>query len=140
MKIRIPTLAVIVALLLAAPLVPAGIATGADAPYLPGITSNDPNPDGCVSCHKGEMSLKNKLAELKHRSIDGKVTVVPTDCNSCHNEEQGLDTTASIAHSMHYASGSKSEFVTKHQGSCLNCHQLSTGDGKVTVKSGKKNW
>jgi 3,4-dihydroxy 2-butanone 4-phosphate synthase/GTP cyclohydrolase II len=92
MKIRIPTLAVIAALLLAAPLVPAGMATGADAPYLPGITSNDPNPDGCVSCHKGEMSLKNKLAELKHRSIDGKVTVVPTDCNSCHNEEQGLDT------------------------------------------------
>lgn len=127
-------------LVLAMQVGPAGIAVGADAPYLPGITSNDPNPEGCVSCHKGEMSLKNKLAGLQHRSIEGKVTIIPDDCKSCHNKDEGLESMAMIAHSMHYASGSSSDFVAKHQGSCLNCHQLATGTGEVTVKSGKKNW
>jgi len=140
MKTRISSMAVVAGLLLITTLGPAGVASGADAPYLPGITSNDPNPDGCVSCHKGEMLLKNKLAALDHRSIEGKVSVIPNDCKSCHNDEQGLDSIGAIAHSMHYAAGSKSDFVSKHQGSCLNCHQISTGDGNVTVKSGKKNW
>jgi len=116
-----------------------GAAWAADA-YLPGITLNDPNPEGCVSCHKGEMSLKTKLAALKHRNIDGKVNVVPDDCKSCHTEEEGLESMSAISHSMHYASLSSSEFVTKHQGSCLHCHALATGSGEVKVKSGKKNW
>jgi hypothetical protein len=116
-----------------------GTASAADA-YLPGITGEDPNPQGCVSCHKGEMSLKAKLATLKHRNIDDKVDIVPDDCKSCHVEDEGLDSIAMISHSMHYARLSSSEFVTEHQGSCLNCHALATGTGEVTVKSGKKNW
>ena len=140
MNTRFVSMAGMLGLLLVAPLVTGGVAAGADAPYLPGITSNDPNPEGCVSCHKGDTSLKNKLAELKHRNVDSKVNVIPGDCGSCHTEDEGLDTMSQIAHSMHYAAGSKSEFVTKHQGSCLHCHQLSTGDGAVTVKSGNKNW
>jgi hypothetical protein len=116
-----------------------GATWAADA-YLPGLTSEDPNPQGCVSCHKGEMSLKTMLAALKHRNIDGKVEVVPDDCKSCHTEDQGLDSISMIAHSMHYASLSSSEFVTEHQGSCLHCHALATGSGEVRVKSGKKNW
>jgi hypothetical protein len=131
---------VLASLLVAAALGASWNARGADAPYLPGITSSDPNPEGCVSCHKGTMLLKTKLDALKHRNIDGKVEVIPTDCKSCHSEEGGLDTIGNIAHSMHYASGSTSDFVVKHQGSCLNCHALATGNGEVTVKSGKRNW
>jgi len=116
-----------------------GVASAADA-YLPGVTSDDPNPQGCVSCHKGETSLKAMLAALKHRNIDGKVEVIPDDCKNCHTEDEGLDSMSMIAHSMHYASLSSSEFVTQHQGSCLHCHSLATGTGEVKVKSGKKNW
>jgi hypothetical protein len=117
-------------------------ATGAEAdvPTLPGITSPDPYPEGCVSCHKGELLLKTKLDALKHRNIDSKVAVIPNDCEKCHSEEGGMDPMANIAHSMHYASGSKSDFVAKYNGSCLNCHQVATGSGEVTVKSGKRNW
>lgn len=115
-------------------------ALGEDLPDLPGITSPDDAPEGCVSCHKGAMSLKNKLAALKHRNIDSEVKVIPDDCKSCHSEEEGLESLAMIAHSMHYASISNSEFITKHKGSCLNCHMMATGSGEVTVKSGAKNW
>jgi len=115
-------------------------ATADDLPDLPGITSPDEAPEGCVSCHTGAMNLKNKLAALKHRNIDGKVEVIPDDCKSCHSEDQGLESMAMIAHSMHYASISNSEFITKHKGSCLNCHMMATGTGEVTVKSGPKNW
>jgi hypothetical protein len=114
-------------------------ASAADA-YLPGITIDDPSPQGCVSCHQGEMSLKRQLAALKHRNIDGQVEVVPDDCKTCHDEDEGLDSMSAIAHSMHYASLSSSEFVTRYQGSCLHCHAMATGSGEVTVKSGKKNW
>jgi hypothetical protein len=114
-------------------------ASAADA-YLPGINTDDPSPQGCVSCHKGEMSLKTQLAALKHRNIDGKVETVPDDCKDCHSEDEGLDSMSAIAHSMHYASLSSSEFVTRYQGSCLHCHAMATGSGEVTVKSGKKNW
>lgn len=109
-------------------------------PELPGITAPDKTPDGCVSCHKGSSTLKKMLAGLDHRSIDGKVNVVPDDCKECHGKEEDTDTLAQIAHSMHYASGSRSEFVIKHDGSCLACHAMSTGDGAVTVKSGARNW
>ena len=115
-------------------------ATADDVPDLPGITSPDEAPEGCVSCHKGAMSLKSKLAALKHREIDDKVQVIPDDCKSCHSEDQGLESMAMIAHSMHYASISNSEFITKHKGSCLNCHMMATGSGEVTIKSGQKNW
>lgn len=118
----------------------AGWAVGADVAYLPGITSNDSNPEGCVSCHKGSDTLKSMLDTLKHRKLDDTVVMIPEDCKSCHSEEEGLESMAAIAHSMHYASGSKSDFVVKHQGSCLNCHALATGSGEVSVKSGKKNW
>lgn len=117
-----------------------GPATGEDLPDLPGITSPDDAPEGCVSCHTGAMVLKNKLAALKHRDIDAKVKIIPDDCKSCHSEDQGREPLSMIAHSMHYASISNSEFITKHKGSCLNCHMMATGSGEVTVKSGAKNW
>lgn len=109
-------------------------------PELPGITAPDETPDGCVSCHKGSRTLKKMLEGLDHRSLEGKVDVVPDDCKECHGKDDDTDTLAHIAHSMHYASGSRSEFVIKHDGSCLACHAMSTGDGTVTVKSGARNW
>jgi len=121
---------------------PVGTASGADPGMcdLPGISGPDVMPNGCVSCHKGASNLKARLAALKHRDISGKVAVVPDDCRSCHTEGSGLESMSMIAHSMHYASGSSSEFVAEFGGQCLHCHTMATGTGAVTVKTGRKNW
>lgn len=121
---------------------PAGLAFGADpdARGLPGISGPDTMPNGCVSCHKGATSLKARLAALQHLDMTGKVAVVPDDCKSCHTETSGLESMSMISHSMHYASGSSSDFVTKYGGRCLHCHAMATGTGAVTVKKGPKNW
>lgn len=134
--------AALIAASLAGLLLSSGAARAADPPqaYLPGLTSTDETPDGCVSCHKGKRTLKAMLDALKHRDMGDKIEVVPDDCKSCHTEEEGVEALGPVAHSMHYARGSKSEFVLKHGGSCLNCHALSTGSGEVTVKSGARNW
>lgn len=135
----LPTLAMaLLATLSLGALAPA--AFGVDVPDLPGITSPDESPEGCVSCHKGAMNLKTKLAALKHRKLDDKIVTIPDDCKTCHVEEEGLESMSMIAHSMHYAAGSKSDFVTRHGGHCLNCHAMATGSGEVTVKSGARNW
>ena len=142
MKIGIARSIGVLALAAGLQLATVGLASGADVatPNLPGITSDDPFPDGCVSCHTGAMSLGKKLAALKHRNIDGKVSVVPDDCQTCHKPDAGLESMSEIAHSMHYAAGRNSDFVTKYGGSCLNCHQMAIGSGAVSVKSGRKNW
>lgn len=121
---------------------PAGTASGADPDVrsLPGISGPDTMPNGCVSCHQGRSSLQAQLAALKHRDLAGKVAVVPDDCKSCHTEESGLDSLSMIAHSMHYASGSSSDFIARYGGYCLHCHAMATGTGVVTVKKGPKNW
>lgn len=132
----------IVACLLVAGVVPAGPASAADPDVrsLPGISGPDTMPNGCVSCHKGASSLKVRLAALQHRDMGGKVAVVPDDCKSCHTDTSGLQSMSMIAHSMHYASGSSSDFVAKYGGYCLHCHAMATGTGTVTVKTGPKNW
>lgn len=137
---RIPT--PLIAVLLAGALSAAGAALAADPPkaYLPGLTSEDEAPNGCVSCHTGKRHLKAMLDALDHRDMGDTIRLVPDDCKSCHEDDDELEALGPVAHSMHYARGSKSEFVVKHGGSCLHCHALATGSGEVTVKSGPKNW
>lgn len=119
---------------------PAAFGADPDVRSLPGISGPDTMPNGCVSCHKGRTNLQAQLAALKHRDMEGKVAVVPQDCKGCHTPESGLETLSMIAHSMHYASGSSSDFIARHGGYCLHCHAMATGSGEVTVKQGPKNW
>ena len=130
------------AALLTGALLVAGAALAADPPkaYLPGLTSTDEAPKGCVSCHTGKRHLKAMLDALDHRDMKDKIQVVPDDCKSCHEDGDELEALGPVSHSMHYARGSQSDFVVKHGGSCLHCHALATGTGEVTVKSGPKNW
>lgn len=109
-------------------------------PYLPGLTGPDEAPSGCISCHEGKRSVKAMLDALKHRDMEGKVESVPGDCKACHTPDRDLEALGHVAHSMHYARGSRSEFVTKYGGSCLHCHTLATGSGEVDIKSGRRNW
>lgn len=114
------------------------------APALPGITAKDPFPNGCVSCHvitpdHRDMRLGPLLKTLKHRNVDAVVKIVPNDCGKCHRAgtEKGLE---KQFHKMHFGKKEKSVFVTEFGGQCLNCHALDPTTGKMTVKSGPRNW
>jgi hypothetical protein len=137
---RVPSLVLAAGLACALLLATAAFAADPPKAYLPGLTVDDEAPNGCVSCHKGQRNLKAMLDALDHRDMGDKIKVVPDDCKACHEDDDELEALGAVSHSMHYARGSKSDFVLKHGGSCLNCHALSTGTGEVTVKSGPKNW
>lgn len=142
MTVKLGWMAAMAAWFMVAGCLPAGPAFGADpeVPSVPGVSGPDTMPNGCVSCHTGKSNLSARLAALQHRDMSGKVTVVPDDCKSCHTEDSGLESMSMISHSMHYASGSSSDFVAQYGGQCLHCHAMATGSGEVTVKKGPKNW
>jgi hypothetical protein len=115
-------------------------AAPAGVPALPGLTAKDLNPNGCVSCHKGDTSLDKLLKKLKHKNVDKKTTTVPDDCKSCHEGDEDVDPLSSVVHLAHYGEAAKSKFVTEAGGQCLHCHALNTETGVIGVKKGAKNW
>lgn len=113
-------------------------------PTLIGINSKDPFPSGCVSCHiklpDKDVRLNVMLAKVgKHPNITSVVKVVPTDCAKCHKEGSARSLSVS-SHKMHFQNPTKSEFISKFGGQCLNCHKLDAKTFKMSVKSGAKNW
>jgi mono/diheme cytochrome c family protein len=118
----------------------------AKVPYLPGITTADEHPNGCVDCHKNQgegqdFRLNVSLAKLgKHPKIDAIVKKLPEDCMMCHREGGKVSPLFLMLHKAHYENGNNSPFIKFYQGSCLNCHKLDAASGKMTVKSGPKNW
>lgn len=115
-------------------------AAAAAAPGLPGLTATDMNPNGCVSCHKGDTSIDKLLKKVKHKNVDKKTKTVPDDCNSCHEGDEDVDPLSVVMHVAHYGAGAKSEFVSRQGGQCLHCHSLDVETGKVGVKKGARNW
>jgi len=119
-------------------------ADNAKPPFLPGITVADDHPNGCVDCHSNQGEGKDyrlnvSLAKLgKHPKIDAIVKKVPNDCLMCH--KAGANALSLVLHKAHYEKGADSAFVKFYQGACLNCHQLDLASGKMTEKSGPKNW
>ncbi|MCB8933138.1 MAG: hypothetical protein M9921_00215 [Fimbriimonadaceae bacterium] len=107
---------------------------------LPGLTSKDAFPKGCVSCHvvvEGQdHRLSALLAKVKgHPKLKAGVAV-PTECAKCHRAESPLGEIGSLLHRAHYARLEESEFVKKFQGACLNCHTLDSKTGKMGLKTG----
>jgi hypothetical protein len=119
-------------------------ADNAKPPYLPGIMLADDHPNGCVDCHKNQGEGKDyrlnvSLAQLgKHPKIDAIVKKVPDTCFMCH--KAGAKALNLVLHKAHYGKGADSAFVKFYQGACLNCHKLDLASGKMTIKSGPKNW
>lgn len=124
----------------ATPAATTATAPSSATPILPGIVGKDTKPNGCVSCHTGQHTLNKDLAAAKHKNVDAKTKVVPTDCKSCHKADGDIDSLAQMAHLVHYADGEKSEFVREYGGQCLHCHAIDLKTGDAKVKSGAKNW
>ena len=133
-------------LLIAAGLVVLGGATialtaaSAGDAFLPGITSKDENPNGCVDCHKqGDKGLPAVLAKIKgHPKVEKIVKTVPKDCGMCHKTGGKAPALNLAMHKAHYAEDSA--FVTSYKGACLHCHALNAATGDMSLKSGPKNW
>jgi hypothetical protein len=115
-------------------------------PFLPGITVADEHPNGCVDCHKNQGAGKDyrlnvSLAQIQgHPKIDAIVKTLPDSCLICHKEGGKAGALNIVLHKAHYEKGAENHFVQFYQGACLNCHKLDVATGKMTVKSGPKNW
>lgn len=110
-----------------------------------GEKAKDAFPNGCVSCHvdlgDGKDHRLNTL--LGKVATHPKLTViknVPNDCGMCHKPGSKMEGFNTLMHKVHYGKQAESEFVKLFGGSCLNCHALDPKTGKVTPKSGPKNW
>ncbi|MEI6874414.1 MAG: hypothetical protein WCL50_04695 [Spirochaetota bacterium] len=117
-------------------------------PFLPGLTSSDDHPRGCVDCHidagEGRDYRLNKTVNAikNHPSITTafKNANIPDSCLLCHKEGSKLGFLGKNLHRAHYANLLKSRFVSDYQGSCLNCHKLDLSTGAMNLKSGSANW
>jgi hypothetical protein len=120
--------------------------SAADSAFLPGITSKDPFPNGCVDCHKDQKDGKDfrVIAELAnisgHPKIDKIVKVVPKDCLLCHKGGPKPPAFNQAMHKVHFRNPKESAFVTVYKGACLNCHSLDLDTGVMSAKTGPKNW
>ena len=114
--------------------------------FLPGLTSTDENPKGCVDCHTNaggkDTRLNAVVAGIKgHPNIAKVVKTLPKDCMMCHKEGSKVPALGVVLHKAHYGPDpAKSAFVTTYQGACLNCHKLDLVGGVMTLKSGPANW
>lgn len=106
--------------------------------------ANDPFAKGCVSCHAkvpdGDHRLNAGIAKLKGHPGLGAVKSVPGDCMKCHKPSAKKPTFADVIHKAHYGKGAASVFNKTFKGECTHCHSLDLKSGKMTVKSGPKNW
>jgi hypothetical protein len=136
------------AILIGAWVVGAGLLAGPFAwsqpAFLPGLTTTDEWPNGCVSCHKagsdGDTRLTVLLAAKKHPNIAAMVRTVPDGCMVCHKEGGQAGPLNKQTHRIHYANPGSNKFITVDHGSCLACHTLDVKTGIIKLKSGPKNW
>lgn len=117
-----------------------------EVPQLPGITVEDPKPQGCVDCHKPrpdigrDFRLSVELQEIEgHPDISGMVATqeIPELCMQCHTEK--FKPLSNIVHKRHYEFEEdplENHFIASYQGQCLYCHTLDLKTGEMGVKKG----
>lgn len=116
------------------------------AQELPGITSKDSYPNGCVDCHKDQRDGKDfrvigELANVSgHPKVEKIVKTVPKDCFICHKTGGKAPEFNLVMHRVHFEKPAANAFVTAFKGACLTCHALDQGTGVISVKIGPKNW
>lgn len=143
---RAPTLrAAMLAVLLGGCTDPGPTPPAPPPPALAGITVADPFPQGCVDCHivlpNGEDHRMNVGIRRfpDHPPLDDHKRI-PDDCRTCHEPGSLVGALDRLVHALHFRKPAENHFVGMFQGSCLACHRLDAGTGKMPVKSGARNW
>lgn len=108
------------------------------------INIDDRFPAGCVDCHvelpDRDVRIGPLLAGSGHPETDNHEKRIPDGCRTCHSEGGDGEALSAVLHRIHFGKGSDSHFVTEFGGNCLHCHEMDPASGRVTVKSGERNW
>lgn len=115
------------------------IAMAAPPRSIPGITTKDPFPAGCVDCHVKEhrisVLLKAPAQKKKHPPV--ATTNIPASCRKCHSAtSKTIPPFAPLMHRIHFAKGDAGEFVKQFGGECTHCHKLDKAAGKWSMPNG----
>ena len=163
MKVRLQSIVLIAGVLLFSPLVPAALGQAASqAPairQIPGLTSKDAYPNGCVDCHVVDkdadmristlmktwtsavpvaLSEKARAASVDPSKIKGKHPAmanvkanIPQTCLAgCHKPGSTIAPPfAQLMHVIHLVGGNSNRFLTAKQGECTHCHKLNQKTG-----------
>lgn len=135
------------ALPLLALLLPEALAADAPGPEntpiprpVPGLTTADLYPQGCVDCHVvyAELGRDKRLSVIlqgRHPAAAAEFVDVPADCLDCH--DRGPDPAPSLARIVHLAhlTGADNVFLSVFQGECTHCHKLDTRTGAWRLPS-----
>jgi len=124
------------------------VALSAQSVDLPGITTKDAYPNGCVDCHVatpgGDKSalVTAELAKIStHPKVDKLVKTIPRDCATlCHKVGGKAPAINLVMHKAHFEKPSENRFVTVNKGACLTCHSWDAETGGMAEKTGPRNW
>lgn len=138
----------------------------ATAPQIPGITSKDAHPNGCVDCHVNGKDGDKRLSTLitawtsavpvaqiekakassadpskikgKHLPIPKVAANIPQSCLSvCHKKGSTIAPPfAQLMHTIHLTGGNQNLFLTVNQGECTHCHKLDQKTGTWKLPNG----
>lgn len=142
------------------------IAAPPSARAIPGLTSTDAFPTGCVDCHVrqtagtdaristllGQWNGKiepRRLAAMqvaapkgvtlkgKHPPVASGLKDIPASCAKCHTKDsKSVPPLAQVMHAIHLLRGEQNTFLTKFSGECTHCHKLNKTAATWSLPSG----
>jgi hypothetical protein len=132
---------------------------------IPGITTTDAFPRGCVDCHVKRPDKDVRISTLmkqwnekvdarlldqaraatsegatlkgKHPPVGKALEDIPAACLKCHNNmPKGAPALAKMLHRAHLSTNPDNHFMTLFQGECTHCHKLKLETGEWSMPSG----
>ncbi|MEW6046077.1 MAG: cytochrome c3 family protein [Bacillota bacterium] len=142
MRGRVTVALVVVGLVLSS-VAAALAAEQAKVPEIPGVTIQDPKPNGCNDCHRKvspekDYTLRTEIANMVKAGTHPKVSErllqdLPKQCVTCHKPDS-KQPFGEVLHKAHLVGGAENHFITAYQGQCMYCHSLDPGTGSMKVK------
>lgn len=135
------------------------------ARVVPGLTSEDKFPNGCVDCHinmpeinqderistllsKWTGNVEKKLLEKaqsaapdiklkgEHPPATESLGNIPSACVNCHSRTPNTAPPfAALLHLIHLTGGDENHFMTIFQGECTHCHKMNAATGRWVIPS-----
>jgi len=130
-------------------------ASAEPARKIPGITTKDVYPQGCVDCHTAKANMPATIATLlsnpkaatkaqpfvpktftlkgKHPSV-AAIKDIPAGCLKCHTATSKFaPPLPPIIHGIHLTGGDANPFLTTFGGECTNCHKFNDKTGQWSM-------